>query len=144
MRQLISTVRVAVLVASASALLVACGGPLKYAPKGTPKAPEADAHLVADVDQKASMTHLTLSAEHLAPPARLQQGGTTYVLWARKNDGGAWQRIGALQYDEGGRTGELKDATVPLTAFDVVVSIEKQAAPEVPSADIVLQQRVQN
>jgi predicted small lipoprotein YifL len=140
----ISTLRTSALVLLASAALTACGGPLQYAPKGTPKAPEADAHVTADVDAKASMTHLTVTAEHLAPPGRLQDGGTTYVLWTRKNDGGQWTRIGALQYDEGARKAELKAASVPLTAFDLVVSIEKQAAPESPSGDIVLQQRVQD
>jgi hypothetical protein len=128
----------------ASVLLIACGGPLRYAPKGTPKAPETDAHLVADVDEKASITHLTITAEHLAPPARLQEGASTYVVWARKDDSTAWQRVGALEYDDGDRKGELKAASVPLTRFDVIVSIEKQAAPAAPSGDVVLQQRVQD
>ena len=105
-------------------MLVACGGPLKYAPKGPPKALEADAHVIADVDDKASLTHLTVLVEHLAPPARLQSGASTYVVWTRKND--------------------IKAASVPLTAFDLVVSIEAQAAPESPSGDIVLQQRAQD
>lgn len=140
----ISILRSSVLALVASAALTACGGPLHYAPKGTPKAPETDAHVTADVDEKASMTHLSILAEHLAPPARLQDGATTYVVWTRKNDSAQWQRTGALQYDEGDRKGELKSASVPLTAFDLVVSIEKQAAPESPSGDIVLQQRVQD
>jgi hypothetical protein len=144
MRRWFSTLRSSVLIVAASALLVACGGPLKYAPKGTPKAPEMDAHLVAEVDEKASITHLTIVAEHLAPPGRLQDGGSTYVVWTRKNDGAQWQRVGALKYDEGDRKGELMSASVPLTAFDLVVSIEKQASPESPSSDIVLQQRVQD
>lgn len=138
----ISILRSSVLAVLASALLVACGGPLRFAPKGTPKAPEADAHVIADVDEKASITHLTITAEHLAPPGRLQDGGTTYVVWARKNDSATWQRVGALQYEEGDRKGELKAASVPLTEFDLVVSIEKQATPESPSGDIVIQQRV--
>ncbi len=140
----ISILRSSVLAVLASAVLTACGGPLQYAPKGTPKAPEADAHITADVDSSASMTHLTISAEHLAPPGRLQDGGTTYVVWTRKNDGGAWQRIGALEYNDSDRKGSLKAASVPLVAFDLVVSIEKQAAPESPSGDIVIQQRVQD
>ena len=144
MRPSISTLRSSVLVLLASALLAACGGPLRYAPKGTPKAPETDAHLIADIDEKASLTHLTITAEHLAPPGRLQDGGTTYVVWARKNESSVWQRVGALDYDEGDRKGGLKEASVPLTAFDLVVSSEKQAAPASPSSDIVLQQRVQD
>ena len=144
MRPSISILRSSVLVLLASALLMACGGPLRYAPKGTPKAPETDAHLIAAVDETAHITHITITAEHLAPPGRLQDGGTTYVVWTRKDDGGTWQRVGALDYDEGDRIGSLKEASVPLTAFDLVVSIEKQAAPASPSSDIVLQQRVQD
>ena len=136
--------RSSVLVLLASALLAACGGPLRYAPKGTPKAPETDAHLIAAVDEKAHITHITITAEHLAPPGRLQEGGTTYVVWTRKDDSSAWQRVGALEYDEGDRKGSLTEASVPFTTFDLVVSIEKQAAPASPSADIVLQQRVQD
>jgi hypothetical protein len=144
MRPSISTLRSSVLVLLASALLAACGGPLRYAPKGTPKAPETDAHLIAAVDEKANITHITITAEHLAPPGRLQDGGTTYVVWTRKDDGAPWQRVGALEYDEGDRKGGLNEASVPFTSFDLVVSIEKQAAPASPSADIVLQQRVQD
>ncbi len=108
MRPSISILRSSVLVLLASALLTACGGPLRYAPKGTPKAPETDAHLIAAVDEKANITHITITAEHLAPPGRLQDGGTTYVVWTRKDDGGVWQRVGALDYDEGDRTGGLR------------------------------------
>lgn len=144
MRPSISTLRSSVLVLLASALLAACGGPLRYAPKGTPKAPETDAHLIAAVDEKANITHITITAEHLAPPGRLQDGGTTYVVWTRKDDSSAWQRVGALEYDEGDRKANLSEASVPFTTFDLVVSIEKQAAPASPSADIVLQQRVQD
>jgi hypothetical protein len=128
----------------ASAVLTACGGPLHYAPKGTPKAPEADAEISAEVDKNASMTHLTILADHLAPPGRLQPDATTYVVWTRKNDSAQWQRIGALDYSESDRKGTLKAASVPLTAFDLVVSIEKNAAPESPSGDVVIQQRIQD
>jgi predicted small lipoprotein YifL len=143
MAQSISILRSSVFAVLASVALTACGGPLHYAPKGTPKAPEADAQVSAEIDENASMTHLTILAEHLAPPGRLQEDATVYVVWTRKNDSGTWQRIGALEYNEGDRKGELKAASVPLTAFDLVVSIEKKAAPESPSGDIVLQQRVQ-
>jgi predicted small lipoprotein YifL len=140
----ISILRSSVLALLASAALTACGGPLHYAPKGTPKAPEADAQVTADVDKNASMTHLTIVAEHLAPPGRLQEDATVYVAWTRKNDSAAWQRVGALEYNESDRKGELKAASVPLTSFDLVVSIEKKPSPESPSGDIVLQQRVQD
>lgn len=144
MRRSSSIMRSSAVALLLSALLAACGGPLRYAPKGTPKAPETDAHLIAEVDEKGSITHLTITAEHLAPPGRLQEGASTYVVWARKDDSVAWQRVGALDYDEGDRKGSLKAASVPFVTFDVIVSIEKQAAPASPSGDVVLQQRVQD
>ncbi|MFO0756996.1 MAG: hypothetical protein U0359_10910 [Byssovorax sp.] len=124
-----------------SAALVACGGPLKYAPKGTPRAPECDANIVADVNKDSSTTRLEIKAEHLAPPGRLQEGGTTYVVWARKPDA-QWQRIGAIKYDEGGRTGDIAGVSVPFTSFELIISIEKKADPEAPSGDVVISQKV--
>ncbi len=123
-------------------VLVACGGPLHYAPKGTPRAPEADATITADVNKDTSITRLDIKAEHLAPPGRLQEGGSTFVAWARKADGQQWQRVGAIKYDEGSRKGELAEASVPLTEFELIVSIEKQPAPEAPSGDVVISQKV--
>jgi hypothetical protein len=127
-----------------SAALAGCGGPLHFTPKGTPKAPEADAAIVAKVDEKAAVTHLTIKTEHLAPPDRLQDGGTTFVVWARKDDDASWSRIGALTYDAESRKGELGEASVPQTSFDLIISIEKKSDPESPSADVVIKQRVED
>lgn len=138
----ISVGRSGALVLALCAVLAGCGGPLKYAPKGTPKAPEADATVVADVDQKTSLTRLTVKVEHLAPPDRLQPGGNTFVVWARKTSATTYQRIGALTYDAGNRTGEIVEASVPLTSFEVIVTIENQPAPETPSRDVVILQKV--
>jgi hypothetical protein len=124
------------------AALAACGGPLKYAPHGTQKAPDADADIVAEVNEDSGYTRVSIKIEHLAPPARLLAGGTTYVVWARQSDGAPWQRIGALAYDDGNRRGDLMEATVPLTAFDLIVSTEKESAPEKPSEDVVVAQEV--
>lgn len=126
------------------AALAGCGGPLHFTPKGTPKAPGADAAITAKVDEKGSITHLSVTAEHLAPPDRLQSGGTAFVVWARKDDSATWSRIGALTYDAEGRKGALTEASVPLTAFDLIISIEEQAAPASPSPHVVITQRVQD
>lgn len=144
MRVLESVRRWGVLTLVLGAALVACGGPLHYAPKGTPRAPEADATITADVNKGSALTRLVINTEHLAPPGRLQDGGTTYVVWARKADGSQWQRVGAIKYDEGTRKGELAEASVPLTEFELIISIEKQAAPDAPSGDVVISQKVGN
>ena len=141
--RVLNTVRpLGVLTLVLCAALAACGGPLKYAPKGTPRAPECDANITADVNKDASITRLVITAEHLAPPGRLQEGGTTYVVWARKADGSQWQRVGAIKYDEGSRKGDLTEASVPLTEFELIISIEKQPAPDAPSGDVVISQKV--
>jgi hypothetical protein len=122
--------------------MAACGGPLKYAPHGTQKAPDADAEIVADVNADSGFTRISIKIEHLAPPARLVAGGTTYVLWARQAEGAAWQRIGALAYDEDKRRGDLMEATVPLTGFDLIVTAEKASAPPLPAEDVIIAQEV--
>src|SRR6185437_16009653 len=54
-----------------AAALTGCGGPLKYAVHGSPKAPEMDANIVADVNKDGNFTNLKIDIEHLAPPDRL-------------------------------------------------------------------------
>ncbi len=124
------------------ALVVGCGGPLRYQVAGLDKASGADALIVANVDSGAALTRLTVSVEHLPPPDRIDAGGTAFVVWARPNDGAPWQRIGSLVYDADSRKGELTEASVPQTNFDLVVSAEKQAAPGAPSGAVVVKQRV--
>lgn len=122
--------------------LAACGGPLKYEAKGTPRAPDADAHIVAEVNSSTVMTRVTIKLEHLAPPDRIQPGATTYVAWARKNDKENWTRVGAVVYDADKRTGDMSEATVPLTQFEMIVSAEAQGAPQSPSQNVVVAQQI--
>lgn len=126
---------------AAAALLAGCGGPLKYAVKGSAKAPEVDAKIVADVKKDASMTTLEINAEHLAPPERLASGGKFFVVWT-KGEKPKWHRVGALKYEEGDRKGSIEGASVPVTAFDLQITVEKEAAPDLPSSDVVISQHV--
>jgi hypothetical protein len=130
---------VAVLLCS---VLAACGGPLRYAPRGTQKAPDADATIVAEVNEGGNYTRLSIMVNHLAPPDRLLAGAETYVVWARQADGAPWQRVGALKYDADDRTGELKDASVPLTQFHLIITAEKESAPGTPSEDVAIAQEI--
>jgi hypothetical protein len=139
-----STGRLVSLALVLAAGLVACGGPLHFSPHGTPKAPDAEAEIVADVNTSEAITKINIQAQHLAPPERLADEGTTFVVWARKNDGKDWQRVGALTYDADKRTGELTEASVPHTAFDLAVTVETQATPPAPSPNVVLFQRVED
>ena len=128
--------------AALAAALIGCSGTLRYAPKGTPRAPDADAYIDATVSQPNMMTQVSVKIEHLAPPDRLVAGSTNYVVWARRDDGAPWARVGSLKYDNGSRKGELYGASVPETSFELIVSAERQAAPAGPSADVVLAQKV--
>lgn len=134
--------RLAALSLVLGSLLAGCGGPLRFAPHGTPKAPDAEAVITADVNQSTAITRLTITTEHLAPPERLADQGTTFVVWARKEDGKEWQRVGALKYNPEKRKGDLEDASVPLTAFDLAITVETQPAPPGPSPNVVVFQKI--
>ncbi len=122
-------------------LVTACGGPLKYQVASTPKAPGADAKIVADVHEAQNQTELEVEISNLAPPARISEGSSNYVAWFRKSSETVWARIGGINYDTDSRDGKLK-GTVPEQAFDFEVTAEKSEAPASPSSDVVFSQRV--
>lgn len=121
--------------------VAACGGPLKYQVASTEKAPGADAKIVADVKSEQGLTQVEIDAQHLPPPGRVTEGATTFVVWQRKDASGQWARLGGLEYDEAARTGKWM-GSVPHTAFELVVSAEKQADVGSPSGDTVFKQSV--
>lgn len=121
---------------------VACSGTLKYAATGDGSAVGADAQIVAVPDKKSGLTRLDITVENLAPPARLLPGASDFVVWARASADTPWVRLGALLYKEKPRTGELADVSVPLTRFELVISVEKGRTPASPSKEIVFSQQV--
>lgn len=123
---------------------IAACGPLKYELRGATLANGADATLTADIKKDQSLTKVDLAAVNLLPPGRAKEGATTYVVWQRQNDKANWTRIGALVYDEGNRTGELHDVSVPETSFDLEVTAEIDASGASPGDAIVFSQRVSN
>lgn len=122
--------------------LVACGGPLKYQPKSTSRAPELDTKVVADVNKDTHQTRLNVEMTHLAPPGRIQEGTTLYIAWQRRDSNGPWVRIGAVKFDEGSREGKIEDATVPEVAFDLMVTAEEKLDAPQPSAHVVVEQKI--
>lgn len=135
------TKRIALLLSTLT-LLVACGGPLKYQIASTPQAPGADAKLVAHVLGDQGQTRLELTVKNLAPPARVSEQATAYVVWYRKDSNTPWGRVGALKYDADDRNGEF-EGSVPVTAFDLVVTADENTEGASPSPAIVFTQRVQ-
>lgn len=123
-------------------LLVACSGTLKYQVGGTQLSPGADAKICADVNHSQGKTDLEIKATNLAPPDRLMPDGKTYVVWTRKDEQAQWSRVGALELEDDGRTGKGK-FTTPMTAFDMIVSVEKDPSAAAPSGKTVFEKRVQ-
>ncbi|AKU97590.1 hypothetical protein AKJ09_04254 [Labilithrix luteola] len=133
--------KIASLVVCFSLALVACGGPLKYEVPSSARAPGADAKVLAKVQKDQSLTELEIEATNLAPPGRVTDGATAYVVWHRKDSGKAWTRSGGLAYNESDRKGKWT-GTVPETAFDLVISAEKDASGGSPSGETVFSQHV--
>ncbi len=117
-----------------------CGGPLKYEIHGTPKAPEIDVHIVADVNKDSAFTSFKINVEHLAPPGRLGDG-KKFVVWA-KGAKSQWYRVGALKYDDDSRKASIDGVSTPVTAFDMEITVEHEVTPEAPSSDVVFSQHV--
>ena len=124
-----------------SALAAGCG-PVKYSLRSTDTSPGADATLLAEAHAAQGTTRIDLATEHLAPPDRIHAGDAAFVAWWRKNDQGAWQRIGALTYDPDKRAGVLAAASVPETSFELEVTSEKAVDPASPSPVVIFQQGV--
>lgn len=122
-------------------LLAACGGPLKYEIASTPKAPGADAKLVAKVNESQHQTTFELEVKNLPPPDRVSEGATDYVAWSRKNASAVWSRLGSLKYESGDRGGSMT-GSVPETSFDFEMTAEKAALAASPSSDVVFTQHV--
>jgi hypothetical protein len=130
-----------ILVAVLAVPVVGCGGPLRYTPRSTSRAPEADATIVAHINRDQSNTRLQIRVEHLAPPDRIQPGATAYVAWSRAGQAGQWMRIGALQYNPSSRIGEL-ETIAPDTSFDFQITAESAPTVGSPSPNVVVQQRI--
>ncbi|HZH04887.1 MAG TPA: hypothetical protein VEY30_13965 [Myxococcaceae bacterium] len=102
----------------------------------------ADAEITAKLEPEQAITRLDVKAVNLAPPGRVLSGTTHYVVWERGGSGDTWRRVGALDYDEGSRTGSLNGVTVPQLDFELQITPEDRVAPNAPSGAPVFTQMV--
>ncbi len=126
------------------ALLLAlsgCGGALTYKIASSAKAPGANATVKADISKNQHITRLTVSAAHLAPPARITAGTSMFTIWARKGPESQWVRVGNLKYDSSSREASFQ-GTVPRINFDMEITTEKDDNVASPSPNIVFSQHV--
>jgi hypothetical protein len=124
---------------SALFLIVGCGGPRTIAMLGTDRVPGAEGRVQVETIEGGN-NMVTISVQHLAPPERLNQSATRYVLWFRPA-GGNWAMESNLQYDPEARTGRAT-ATTPHPQFDVAITAEGSSAANQPGQLIVFRQQV--
>jgi hypothetical protein len=139
----ISFLKLAGCLAASVILTTACGGPLRYMVPGTEKAPGADAEVVAVVNPDQSTTKFDVRATYLPPPGRIAEGTDSYVVWVRRDSSQPWTRVGTLKYDPNARTGEMREVSVPETAFELAITAESGPVPGSPSNDVVFAQVVE-
>jgi hypothetical protein len=77
-------------------------------------------------------TILKVEVRHLARPEKVATGATTYVVWA-KDDQGSPQNLGALRVDENLK-GTLETVT-PLESFHVFITAEPSGTMAEPTSD---------
>ena len=88
-------------------------------------------------ETKNKNTAVTLQVEHLAPPEKLAQGLSTYVVWAQPTVGDARPyNLGALRVGKDLK-GDL-DTVVPYRTFNLFITAEPTASVTNPSGDTLL------
>jgi len=118
-----------------------CGGPAEYVLIGSARAAGTDG--TVQVEEIEGGNHMvTLTLDHLPPPARLADGMTSYVVWLTQ-DGQLPAKAGALDYDEDARTGHMI-ATTPLMRFTLRITAEENRDVTAPSDLTVAEQVVGN
>lgn len=127
-----------VLVVAVALLALACGGPAEYQLEGSSTAAGTDGKLeVEEIEGGNNM--VTLYLEFLAPPGRLAEGMSSYLLWIQPVNGDA-QRAAVLEYDSEERVGTAV-ATTTETCFDAVVTAEAGRDAATPSTVEIVRQR---
>lgn len=97
--------------------------------------PAAQGEVVAKPTDNGN-TELTVEVKHLAPPSRIADSASTYVVWAQDRPSGQVQNLGALKVDKD-LDGKLQTVT-PLKVFDVFITPETMPSAQAPTGDKVL------
>ena len=119
---------------------IGCAGPSKYQVMGSGRDPGADGRITVEKVEGGNAM-VTLDLDHLAPPSRMQDGATTYVVWFNK-EGQTPSRVGQLAYDSAKRTGTMR-ATTTDRQFAVLVTAERSGAVHAPSTTVIFEKQVE-
>jgi hypothetical protein len=90
--------------------------------------------------EKDGNHEVKVEVKRLAPPDRMFEGTSAYVVWL-KADKGTYQNIGTLSIDKD-MSGKLTTKT-PFDSFDVLVTAESDASALRPSDNKVMDTKVQ-
>lgn len=118
-----------------------CTPQREYLVQGSERAAGADGHIDIEL-QEGGNWMVQLEVNNLLPPARLDEGLTTYVVWFQAADQQP-QRMGTLTYDEDDRTGEMM-ATTTLSAFRLILTGEAEGSVVSPSEFVVFRTDVES
>jgi hypothetical protein len=89
-----------------------------------------------DASQKEGNMKLSVKVQHMAPPQKLAQGATTYVVWSEPIAGGPPQNLGSLKLADD-RSAKL-DTVTPARDMKIVITPEPSTGVTKPSAQPVL------
>lgn len=89
---------------------------------------------------KTDNREVEIRVDHLAPPARIDAGLRSYVVWIAVPGHGV-TKAGVLDYNEKQRRGKLT-ATTPHPKFEVFISLESNPRAAQPSEQLVLRKLV--
>ena len=128
------------LVCSAAVAALGCG-PMEYAVTGSDRVAGADGMIrVEDIAGGNKM--VSVDMEHLAPPDRLGEGLTTYVMWfVGEGEGAEPAMVSVLEYDPDDRTA-TGTATTPMQQFEVRITAELSRSVTSPSDVLVAQREI--
>ena len=118
--------------------LSACGGPSEFIVVGTARAAGADGMIT--VEKTESNNLVNIQVENLAPPGRISEGTTVYVVWFKSPTAGPAAQ-GTLEYDPDDRVGRFSATTIH-AELQVIVSAEVDATANSPSEVVILRQDV--
>lgn len=111
----------------------------KYAVAGREPALGSDANIYVS-KTKSGNYFVELGLTGLAPPERLDEAATAYVVWFQPKEHAA-VKAGTLSYDPGDRDGFL-EATTPFREFTLLVTLETAGDVGVPSKKVIVTQPV--
>src|SRR4051812_43716492 len=97
--------------------------------------PAAQGSVKTSIDSNSN-TAVSVDVKHLAPPAKVADGATTYVVWAQPRGADAPQNLGALKVDKN-LTGTLY-TVLPFDEFKVFITAEPTPGVTAPSGDELL------